>query len=151
MIPRLVVSRPDLFVSGPELCLLLCHSTYRVTTTTALAADRLYSLRLEFRESTGGAVAKLMWKSPSQPLEVVPNHRLFHATTPLPMSPWDVHPIPIEPLQVVDVGLTIVAWAALEVTWHAPWDDGGADVEGYKVRQNGRMNILGGVFVCKIM
>ena len=98
-----------------------------------LAADRLYSLRLEFRESTGGAVARLMWKSDSQPLEVVPNHRMFHATTPLPLSPWEVRPIPIEPLAVVDVSLAIVAWDQLEVTWFAPWDDGGSDVEGYKV------------------
>lgn len=111
----------------------VAFTTYTVQTHEALAADRLYALRLEFRESTGGAVARLLWRSASQPLEVVPAHRLFYATAALPLSPWEVRPLPVEPLAVVGVSLAVAAWDQLEVAWQAPWDDGGAEVDGYKV------------------
>jgi hypothetical protein len=109
-------------------------TTYTAKTAGRLAVDQLYALRLEFRESTGGAVARLLWRSASQPLEVVPAHRLFYATAPLPRAPWDVRPLPVEPLPVVDVNLRVAAWDQLDVTWQAPWDDGGAEVDGYKVK-----------------
>jgi hypothetical protein len=108
-------------------------STYRAPTSAPLVAERLYHVKLEYRESTGAAVARLMWQSASQPLEVVPSHRLSHATTDIVKSPFAVSPMPIEPLQVVDVSLSIAGWDSLNVFWFAPWDDGGSEVDGFKV------------------
>jgi len=108
-------------------------STYRAPTSTPLVADRLYHLKLEYRESTGAAVARLLWKSASQPLEVVPSHRLSYATADINKSPFAVSPMPIEPLQVVGVELSIAGWDSLGVRWHSPLDDGGSEVDGFKV------------------
>jgi glucose/arabinose dehydrogenase len=47
------------------------------TGTIALEAGRRYSLRMEYYENGGDAVAALRWASPSQPLEVVPQSQLF--------------------------------------------------------------------------
>jgi YD repeat-containing protein len=43
----------------------------------ALEAGRLYDIRVEFYENTGGASAKLEWQSASQVREVVPRSRLY--------------------------------------------------------------------------
>jgi hypothetical protein len=78
-------------------------------------------------------MARLLWRSLSQPLEVVPSHRLYHGAAPVVASPFAVRPEPVKPLAVVDAALSVAAWDALEVTWRAPWDDGGSAVDGYKV------------------
>ena len=40
------------------------HHSYAVSTRRALVADRLYAVKIEFRESTGAAAARLFWRSP---------------------------------------------------------------------------------------
>jgi hypothetical protein len=108
-------------------------NTYHASSATSLVADQLYEVKLEFRESTGGAVARLLWQSDSQPLEVVPSHRLFYSSSSIKESPFSISPIPIEPLPVVDVELEVAAWDSLDVTWKAPWNDGGSEVDGFLV------------------
>jgi hypothetical protein len=43
----------------------------------ALQAGQRYSIKLEFYEHWGGAIAKLLWSSPSQPKEVIPASQLM--------------------------------------------------------------------------
>lgn len=45
--------------------------------TIALEGGRLYRLRVEHREDTGMAQAKLSWSSPSEPRAIVPQSQLF--------------------------------------------------------------------------
>jgi hypothetical protein len=49
--------------------------------TAPLTADRLYSVKIEFRENKGCAVARFLWSSTTQPKTVVPHHRLYHNYT----------------------------------------------------------------------
>src|SRR5439155_23349342 len=51
--------------------------TERASTPLALSAGVKYDIRIEFYENGGGAVAKLLWSSPSQPKEIVAAGRLF--------------------------------------------------------------------------
>jgi hypothetical protein len=48
----------------------------------ALVAGQKYDIRMEFYENGGGAVARLFWASDSVEEEIVPQDRLFPATTP---------------------------------------------------------------------
>lgn len=50
------------------------------TRQVALEAGRRYDLKLEFYERGGGAIARLLWASPSQPRQVVPADRLYTET-----------------------------------------------------------------------
>lgn len=43
----------------------------------ALKAGQLHSIKLEYYESSGGAVARLLWSSPSQTKQVIPEAQLF--------------------------------------------------------------------------
>ena len=45
----------------------------------ALEAGRKYDLRVEYYENTGNALARLMWSSPSTPMQVVPKSQLYPA------------------------------------------------------------------------
>ncbi len=56
-------------------------------TTISLQADRPYGIKVEFYQGGGGASARLMWQSNSQPQEIVPTDRLdteadFEGNTP---------------------------------------------------------------------
>ncbi|HEX8422814.1 MAG TPA: PA14 domain-containing protein, partial [Pyrinomonadaceae bacterium] len=42
-----------------------------------LVAGRQYDIRVEYFENYGGAVAKLLWSSPSQPKELIPQSQLY--------------------------------------------------------------------------
>ncbi|MBA2480483.1 MAG: PQQ-binding-like beta-propeller repeat protein [Planctomycetes bacterium] len=55
--------------------------------TIALEAGRAYALTMEMYNAGGGANARLMWSSPSQPAEVVPEDRL---STPNPFDRPDL-------------------------------------------------------------
>jgi hypothetical protein len=44
-----------------------------------LKAGQRYEIRVDFYENGGGAVAKLLWESPSQPKEIVPQTQLYPA------------------------------------------------------------------------
>lgn len=48
--------------------------------TIALTADTLYEIQMDYYENSGGAVAKLLWSSPSQVQEPVPQARLYPPT-----------------------------------------------------------------------
>ncbi|HXV12764.1 MAG TPA: PKD domain-containing protein [Candidatus Krumholzibacteria bacterium] len=47
------------------------------TGSVPLVADRMYEVRMEFFDNTAHAVARLSWSSASQPLEVIPQSRLW--------------------------------------------------------------------------
>jgi RHS repeat-associated protein len=69
-----------LWVNGQ---LLIDNWTYHGWTensgTITLTAGQMYSLRLEYFQGTGGAVAALLWSSSSQGKEVIPSSQLFAA------------------------------------------------------------------------
>ncbi len=50
----------------------------------ALKAQQLYTVRIDYYQSVGGAVAELQWSSPSTPLAVVPQTQLYIYTNPPP-------------------------------------------------------------------
>jgi hypothetical protein len=57
--------------------------------TANLIAGQIYSIRMEWYENTGGAVARLSWQSPSQPRQVIPQGWLqlpLWATGPAPAN-----------------------------------------------------------------
>jgi len=48
------------------------HGTTDNAAKANLAVGQIYSIRMEWYDSTGGAVAQLFWESPSQPRQIVP-------------------------------------------------------------------------------
>jgi RHS repeat-associated protein len=69
-----------LWVNGQ---LLIDNWTYHGWTensgTITLVAGRRYSIRMEYFQGTAGAVAALLWSSPSQGKEVIPSSQLYAA------------------------------------------------------------------------
>lgn len=53
------------------------HAPTENTGQITLQAGVRYDIRMEFYERGGGATAKLLWSSPSQVKEVIPQSRLF--------------------------------------------------------------------------
>jgi hypothetical protein len=47
--------------------------------TRTLVANRRYAIRMEYRESTGAAAARLSWTPPLQPMQVIPKEVLIPA------------------------------------------------------------------------
>lgn len=47
------------------------------TANVALTADQFYTIKLEWEDSTGDAEIRLQWSSASQPLETIPQDRLY--------------------------------------------------------------------------
>ncbi|HEY0170093.1 MAG TPA: Ig-like domain-containing protein, partial [Pyrinomonadaceae bacterium] len=74
-----------LWVNGQQV---IDHWVAQAPTESAgvitLEAGRKYDIRMEYYEQYGGAVARLLWSSPSQPKEVVPAERLSHPALSLP-------------------------------------------------------------------
>ena len=56
------------------------YSPTQNSSTIALLAGRKYDLKIEFRENTGGAIARLSWSSSSQASQIVPQSQLYPAT-----------------------------------------------------------------------
>jgi hypothetical protein len=108
------------------------YSTY-TGVTTSLIADRLYDIKLEYRENTGKAIARLYWSSASQPLEIVPSSALYHADTPIVSSPFTVKPFAVEPTVPTDLSLSVFDEQALTLSWREPANDGGASIISYTV------------------
>jgi len=52
-----------------------------------LAAGKRYGIRMEFREASGRASAKLLWSGPGVAKSIVPRYRLFLPGTPAPQPP----------------------------------------------------------------
>jgi hypothetical protein len=55
--------------------------------TAVLTAGQAYSVRMDFYENGGGAVAKLLWSSASQAKEIIPSSQLSASGTPPPPPP----------------------------------------------------------------
>lgn len=69
-----------LWVNNSSLSNWTNHGTTTNTLTVTLTANISATLKMEYYDSTGGAVARLSWSSPSQPLQVVPSNRLYPGT-----------------------------------------------------------------------
>lgn len=64
------------------------HSWVENSGTVALNAGQKYDITMEYYERTGSAVAKLLWSSPSQAKEAVPQSQLYAATgSSIPSTP----------------------------------------------------------------
>jgi hypothetical protein len=59
------------------------HSPTENSGTITLVAGQKYSIIMEYYEDTGGAVAKLLWSSPSTAKQVVPTSQLYNAAAPV--------------------------------------------------------------------
>lgn len=53
------------------------HAVTTNNATVTLVAGQKYNIKLEYYENVGDAVIKLLWSSPSQPLEVIPTSQLY--------------------------------------------------------------------------
>lgn len=53
------------------------HALTENSGTIALTSGQKYSIKMEFYESSGTAVAKLLWSSPTQAKEIIPQSRLY--------------------------------------------------------------------------
>jgi glucose/arabinose dehydrogenase len=56
------------------------HASTENSGAIALTAGQKYSIRMEFYENGGGAVAKLSWSSASQPKQIIPQAQLYLPT-----------------------------------------------------------------------
>jgi glucose/arabinose dehydrogenase len=69
------------------------HGTTLNSGTIALVGGQKYDIKLEYFEGGGGAVMKLMWSSPSQPQQIIPQNRLFLPTSgPTPVATPTITP-----------------------------------------------------------
>ena len=89
--------------SGPEF-VELCGST-----SQPLTANRLYDIKIEYREDAGVAIARLMWSSFRQGKGMVPAYRLFHSHSPIYESPFTVQPVGVIPTRPTGASLDIMA------------------------------------------
>ncbi|MCL5281578.1 MAG: PA14 domain-containing protein, partial [Planctomycetes bacterium] len=65
------------------------HGTTDNTAGVDLVAGQVYSIRMEWYDNTGGAVAQLSWESPSIPRQIIPQGWLqlpLRATSPTPRN-----------------------------------------------------------------
>ncbi|KAH8049146.1 hypothetical protein JL722_12147 [Aureococcus anophagefferens] len=104
------------------------------TTPAPLLAGALVDVTMEWRETTGNAVARLLWSSDSQPYGLVPSSRLFHhASDAVISSPFVYAPEAVKASTPLDVELSRNEWDEIVVTWDAPANDGGEPIADYKV------------------
>ena len=109
------------------------YTVFSTTTNEALKADQLVPIKIEYRENRGLAMIQLYWESISQPFAIIDQPRLFHSSTPIHGSPFEVIPSAIEPTEPTNCSVEIAAWDQLEVSWSAPNDDGGSNITKYLV------------------
>jgi PA14 domain/Pectate lyase superfamily protein len=80
----------QLWVNGQRLISNLTKGTVSESKgTIALIAGQKYDIKLKYYENTGSAAAKLLWSSPGQDKEVIPQSQLFFVPlnpTPLPVA-----------------------------------------------------------------
>lgn len=57
------------------------HAETKDSGSIALMAGQQYQIKLEYFQKNGGAIASLLWSSPSQPEQVIPTSRLFSLDT----------------------------------------------------------------------
>ncbi len=109
------------------------YAEISATTTSALNADQLVAIKIEYRENRGTALFRLYWKSISQPLSIIDQPRLFFNASHIPGSPFEVTPLAIKPSRPTSCNVDIVGSDSLRVTWSVPDDDGGSAVNKYLV------------------
>ncbi|PYJ97187.1 MAG: hypothetical protein DME23_16795, partial [Verrucomicrobia bacterium] len=91
--------------------------TERASTPIALTAGVKYDIRIEYYENGGGAVAKLLWSSPSQPKQIVPAGRLYPPA-----------PVPgLEGTYFDNIDLTNPMLTRNDSTINFDWGDGSPD------------------------
>jgi hypothetical protein len=56
------------------------HSAYEDSGTITLVAGQRYDIQVDYYEDGGDAVINLLWSSPSQPKEVIPQSQLYPPT-----------------------------------------------------------------------
>ncbi len=92
----------------------------------SLTAGQKYTISMEYYESGGGAVARLLWAYPGQSQQIIPQTRLFPASgggdTQLPSTP-------------ASVATSAVTQTSVTISWNASTDNVG--VTGYDVYRNG--------------
>ena len=74
--------------------------------TIALTAGQKYSIRLDYYENTGNAVAKLMWSSASQVKQIIPQSQLYR---PVPVLAA-IGDQTVAVGQALSVPVTLTAW-----------------------------------------
>ena len=110
------------------------YAEFSGTTSEPLLAGALVDVTMEWRETTGNAVARLLWSSDSQPYGLVPSSRLFHhASDAVISSPFVYAPEAVKASTPLDVELSRNEWDEIVVTWDAPANDGGEPIADYKV------------------
>jgi hypothetical protein len=110
------------------------YEEFSGATAKKLNAGALVDITLEWRETTGRAVARLLWSSPSQPYGLVPPSRLFHhADQSVIFSPFAYQPQAVKASAPENVRLARGDWDEVIVAWDAPVNDGGEPVSSYKV------------------
>ncbi|KAH8055104.1 hypothetical protein JL722_8529 [Aureococcus anophagefferens] len=110
------------------------YAEFSGTTSAPLLAGALVDVTMEWRETTGNAVARLLWSSDSQPYGLVPSSRLFHhASDAVISSPFVYAPEAVKASTPLDVELSRNEWDEIVVTWDAPANDGGEPIADYKV------------------
>jgi len=57
------------------------HAPIDNTGSISLSAGQKYDIILEYYENGGGAVARLFWSSPSQPIQIIPQSQLYSEAT----------------------------------------------------------------------
>ena len=87
------------------------HATVENSGTIALTAGQRYDIRMEYDESGGGAVARLLWSSASVPKAVIPSSRLYAATAPTTSIRVNFQPAsaPVPSGFLADGGLTFAS------------------------------------------
>jgi len=109
------------------------YDVFSASTHEPLKANQLVPIKIEYRENRGLAMIQLYWESISQPFAIIDQPRLFHSSTPIHGSPFEVMPTAIEPTEPMNCSVEIAAWDQLEVNWSAPNDDGGSNITKYLV------------------
>jgi hypothetical protein len=69
------------------------HTGTANTGTIALVAGRRYDIRIDYFENSGAATMRLLWSSPRQVREVVPQDKLF--SVPRPVAPSNLTATPL--------------------------------------------------------
>ncbi len=79
-----------------------------------LSAGQFYDIQMDFYENSGGAVARLLWSSPSTTKQVIPQANLY------PPAGSDVTP----PAAITDLAVSSPTDSSVVLSWTAPGDDG---------------------------
>jgi len=108
------------------------HAGTENSGTITLVSGQKYSLRLEYYENGGGAAAKLLWSSPSQPKQIIPQSQLSNptgvATATLTPTPTSTRTPTQTPTVGLDSGL-VLYWSFNNVGASIP-DDSGHGING---------------------